>query len=250
MQGLLKGPPVHQANYAFLGIAPVQFDDIVVRRDSRYVHKSMPGLTGSDNALVNSSSHYKPAVLLSGNKATRLAFQENISRSTVVQLFTHADATTAPDSTGLAEPTIFFADSALRLSEIQASQHVATQLVLLLACKTGLGINQKGEGVFSLARGLASLGVPSILTTLWSVEDKSTYRLSQLFHEQLATSLPKDIALQQAKLQFLDEASTLELLPSEWAGIILIGNTDPLTSSSPVGLWIIGVLVISGSLGS
>ncbi|MBD2753905.1 CHAT domain-containing protein [Spirosoma validum] len=250
VQGLLKGPSVQKARYAYLGMAPVQFNDIVVRYDSGYNHQSQPVLTGSETALIKSSSHYKQSVLLTGAKATRLAFQQNAHYANVVQLFTHADAITVPDSTGSVEPTIFFADSALRLSEMQASQNVATQLIILMACKTGLGINQKGEGVFSMARGFASLGVSSILTTLWSVENLPTYRLAELFHDQLAKGLPKDLALQQAKLQFLDEASMLEQLPSHWAGIILIGNTDPLPSSSQLWLWLIGILVISAISGS
>ena len=99
----------------------------------------------------------------------------------VIQLFTHADA----DSTDAVEPRVYFHDAALRLSELTQADRFASQLLVLSACKTGVGQNQRGEGVFSLDRGFAALGIPSTITTLWSVEDQPTYELTKLFYLSL-----------------------------------------------------------------
>jgi CHAT domain-containing protein len=56
-----------------------------------------------------------------------------------------------------------------------------------------------GEGIFSFKSGFAALGIPSSVTNLWSVDDKSTYKITELFYKYLAKGLPLDIALQNAK---------------------------------------------------
>jgi CHAT domain-containing protein len=53
----------------------------------------------------------------------------------------------------------------------------------------------KGEGVLSLARGFSMAGIPSTITKLWSVEDQTTYSLTELFYTYLNEGLSKDEAL-------------------------------------------------------
>ena len=238
VQTLLKQPPVAPAARSFVGVAPVQFA-------SRLAQVS---LGNSDKALERVSQRFGRPMLLTGENATRQAFRTAAPEARVVQLFTHADA----DSTDR-EPTLYFADSVLRLSDLQTGPAFQTQLLILSACKTGIGADQKGEGVFSMARGFAALGIPSILTTLWSVEDQATYTLTDLYYEQLAKGLPKDLALQQAKQEFYQAGSAADQLPSQWAGLVLVGSVDPIDLSAParpVWPWIGGSLLLVGAVGS
>ena len=245
MQVLLNEQPVSKATTSFLGMAPVEFTNMVVQHDSGYRRQSLPSLRGSAAAQLRSSAEFTNPTLLTNQRATRLSFLTQAPQARIVQLFTHADAFSPDQGSAPLEPTLFFADSALRLSELQSHSGFATQLLVLMACETGIGVHQKGEGVFSLARGFAALGVPSIVTTLWSVEDQSTYRLAELFQGQLARGLPKDIALQRAKLQFYESATLIEQLPNHWAGVILLGNADPLTEANSLWLVAIGILIVS-----
>ncbi|GAB3259658.1 hypothetical protein GCM10027347_23450 [Larkinella harenae] len=212
---------------AFLGMAPVQFS----------ARLNQVALTGSDASLQRISNRFSSPILLMGTAATRNAFRRQADQYQVIQLFTHAEA----DSSGGSEPALFFADSTLRLSELTASGQLPAELIGLSACKTGVGANQRGEGVFSLARGFALLGVPSVLTTLWNVESIATYTLTERFYDHLAEGLPKDLALRQAKLDYLAQADLTEQLPSRWAGLLLVGNADPLPKSSKVWVWAIGL---------
>ena len=217
----------------FLGIAPVAFS----------TRLGQVPLAGSDAVLSRIGGHFSDPSLFTGASATRRAFGRQVEHYRIIQLFTHADA----DSSGR-EPTLFFADSTLHLSELTATGQLPAELVGLLACKTGVGANQRGEGVFSLARGFAALGVPSVLTTLWNVENQATYALTELFYTKLAAGLPKDVALQQAKLDYLADADQSEQLPNRWAGLLLVGNAAPIERSSPLALWG-GGLVILGLAG-
>lgn len=213
---LLKERPTITPDREFFGMAPVQFG------------AGLAALPGSDAVLGQIGQQFGSATLLTGAGATRRAFREQAPGCRVIQLFTHADAGSEPTEGTIPEPVLYFADSTLRLSEISGDTPFQAELLVLSACKTGVGVNQQGEGVFSLARGFAAVGVPSVLTTLWSVDNQATYRLTELFYKYLNDGLPKDVALQQAKIEFLKTASRAEQLPTNWAGLILVGNAEPL----------------------
>ena len=82
-------------------------------------------------------------------------------------------------------------DSAIYLSELQLLPQPATQLVVLSACQTTIGKNAKGEGIFSLARGFAAAGIPSVAATLWNADEQTLYAITAKFHEYLSQGMPK-----------------------------------------------------------
>jgi CHAT domain-containing protein len=235
---LLKQPPAspwsNLFDRSFAGFAPETFQPSL-RRAS---------LQGSASALEEVGKKFWWGKLLKNTEATKARFMQYAPHSRVIQLFTHADA----DSTDAVEPRIYFHDAPLRLSELSQADRFDAQLLVLSACKTGIGHNQRGEGVFSLARGFAALGIPSTITTLWSVEDQPTYKLTKLFYKHLAQNLPKDEALQRAKLDWLAQGGAADALPSQWAGMILVGDTAPL-SGFPLGIYglvVVGLALLGG----
>lgn len=137
-------------------------------------------------------------------------------------------------------------DSVIHLSELQLLQRPATQLVVLSACQTNAGKNATGEGIYSLARGFATAGIPSVVSTLWQADEQSTYAITEQFHRNLAQGMRKDEALQNAKLQFIRTRGNEGLLPYYWANMILIGNADPVKlSTHHQPLWlVIGLLCL------
>ena len=227
----LRQKPTLPAANTFLGMAPVEFSP-------KLKQASLPG---SEISLETISKHFYFPKMLTEARASRKAFLNELSDHRIVQLLTHASA----DSTEN-EPTLYFADSTLKLSELPASGISKTQLMVLSACRTGVGKNQKGEGVFSFARGFAGIGIPSTLTTLWSVENKSVYELTELFYDELAKGVSLDIALQQAQIQWLKTASKSNQLPYSWAGMVLIGNSEPVEAgmSGNIMYWIIAGIMI------
>jgi CHAT domain-containing protein len=213
---------------SFLGIAPVEFSGIT----------EQPSLPGSDVVVKTIKSYFPSSEILTHKNATRKAFLRQAPQYHMVQLLTHAIADSTAD-----EPTLYFSDSTLLLSEIGKSGSFNTRLMVLSACQTGIGKNQAGEGVYSLARGFASAGIPSVMTTLWSVENKQVYGLTQLFFEYVRQGEPLDLALQKARTQWLEESSGTDQLPYSWAGIVLVGQTDPIHTDSRVLWWAAGFIL-------
>lgn len=102
------------------------------------------------------------------------------------------------------------------------------RMVVLSACNTGYGKLRKGEGIMSMARGFIFAGVPSIIMTLWAVEDQSGSILMTKFYSNLVDGMRIDKALREAKLEYLAEADQLGAHPYLWSGYVSIGATDPL----------------------
>ncbi len=130
------------------------------------------------------------------------------------------------------------------------SSNPSIQFVLLSACQTNIGKNATGEGIYSLARGFASAGIPSVSATLWKADEGAIYKISTKFNEYLAQGMNKSEALQKAKLWYLQTADHEHTMPYYWANMVLIGSSQPLvlTHSNHLWVWIsaivVGVVVI------
>lgn len=134
-------------------------------------------------------------------------------------------------------------------------------LVVLSACETGVGRAAGSEGIFSLARAFQDAGCPSAAMTLWSVDDAATAALTTLFLQNIRAGQPKDMALQKAKLSFLD-GNYGSAIPYYWSGMVLTGDAAPLNirtngcqivlgdeTVSCALLWLLaGLLVLVGGL--
>ncbi|HEY4877340.1 MAG TPA: CHAT domain-containing protein [Puia sp.] len=197
----------------FLGVAPVKYVSSL----------SLPSLNGSDKSLNEIENYFSGTDNYVSDRATKTNFTDQFSKYKVIQLYTHSSDTSSRN-----EPVIFFQDSALYLSELIPENKPSTQLIVLSACETANGQLYRGEGVFSFNRGFAALGIPSSVTNLWSVDDKSTYKITELFYKYLAKGLPLDVALQNAKKEFIQTGTKENSLPYYWAGPVLVGKTDAI----------------------
>lgn len=124
---------------------------------------------------------------------------------------------------------------------------LGAELAILSACNTGNGQLQSGEGMMSLARGFVYAGCPSILMNHWAASDRESGVIIKDFLGYLGEGMEKDIALQQAKVDYLDKADEIKSHPYFWAGLGLIGDSRPMNiESNGGGDWIWWLLVLGG----
>ena len=62
-----------------------------------------------------------------------------------------------------------------------------------------------------------------------------------MFYKKLKEGLPKDEALRQAKLTYLEQAKGLAAHPFFWAAFVQIGNNSPIIIHSSWISWIYGI---------
>ncbi len=179
--------------------------------------------------------------ILHAEKANKMNFQKVASDYDILHLAMHAQIN---DQNPLYSRLIFqpLSDSidafTLNTYELYGLQ-LNAQLVVLSACNTGAGKLQQGEGVMSLTRGFVYAGVPSIVMTAWEVHDESGALMMDHFYKLLSVGIPKDVALQQAKLAFLDQANQLKSHPYFWSAYILIGDAEPLAPPKRTFWWVV-----------
>lgn len=101
-------------------------------------------------------------------------------------------------------------------------------LVVLSACETGFGKYERGEGVVSIGRGFMYAGVPSLVMTLWPINDHATAKLMTEFYEQLSKGKSKSAAMRQAKLNYIKLATAVSAHPFFWASFMTVGDDAPI----------------------
>ncbi len=124
-------------------------------------------------------------------------------------------------------------DGFLRLHEIY-NLELNAELVVLSACRTGLGPVSRGEGLLGLTRGFLYAGAPRVLVSLWGVSDAGTAELMKRFYwSMLETGAPPALALRAAQLSMYEEEHWSH--PYYWAPFILVGEwRRPGEGDSPI----------------
>jgi len=192
---------------------------------------------------------YFKGKIFSGNQASIKSFNNAVENYSLLHFATHASANDEyPDYSYLAFSNDSTASNLLYVKDLYNYQ-INADLVTLSACQTGIGKLQKGEGMLSLARAFNYAGASAIVTTLWKINDQSTSEIMSNFYKNLSEGLSKKEALRQAKLTYL-ETNDDPLLnhPYYWSGIVLTGNTMPITVTNYLwwvllgGLGLIGIL--------
>lgn len=136
-------------------------------------------------------------------------------------------------------------DGMLRSSEI-FSLDLASDMVVLSACNTGMGKMVKGEGILGLQRSFFYAGTSTVVISLWSVYDRSTANFMNDFYIALLEeqekaepgwmesllrwagweqSIPfgyRATAMHEAKLQMIEHP--LFHHPVYWAPFVVVGR--------------------------
>jgi CHAT domain-containing protein/tetratricopeptide (TPR) repeat protein len=120
------------------------------------------------------------------------------------------------------------------------------KLTVLSACNTGTGHINKGEGVMSLARGFLYAGCPSIIMSLWEIEDESGTQIITAFYNNLKKGKSKDESLRLAKLDYLNSVASRRAHPHYWLGFVSIGDNSELFESYDFYFIIILIVALSG----
>ncbi|MFW6123595.1 MAG: CHAT domain-containing protein [Acidobacteriota bacterium] len=114
-------------------------------------------------------------------------------------------------------------DGFLQMREIYNIK-LNSDLVVLSACKTGLGQFIKGEGIEGINRSFFYAGSSAVLMSLWPVNDQATFQLMERFYAHLRSSKSIIDSLRKTKLELIDSDSLSH--PYYWAGFIVSGKAD------------------------
>lgn len=211
----------------FAGFAPKYSD---TDRDPQTGEELYP-ITGM-KAMVENVKDLLGGEVFEDSAANELAFVKTAPRCRVLLLamhgFVHEQEPTLsrllfgnPQKSG--SP-----DNVLYTNELQIT-YLPADLVVLNACYSGFGKLHRGEGVYSVTRALTSAGVPATLMSIWKLHGASSPVLIEVFFKNLTNGMPKDVALQKAKIELLTNPDYDPVVhPFYWGGLLATGDMSVL----------------------
>ncbi|HKL88732.1 MAG TPA: CHAT domain-containing tetratricopeptide repeat protein, partial [Salinibacter sp.] len=173
----------------------------------------------ASHAFVNKTSPLRNAIVLRPGPARRATAEPR------------RPGERGASSDGRVEAAGAETDGVLFLHELQ-NQKARLPMVVLSGCNTAAGRLRSGEGMESLQYAFRAMGARSTVATLWPAADQPSVELMQSFYQHLRDGQPKDVALRQAQLAFL-EKHPQKASPFFWASTTLYGSTVPLPLEAP-----------------
>ena len=168
--------------------------------------------------------------LLIGDEANEQSVTSLAGKFRILHFSTHAqlDPQQNPFFSGMVLP-----DGLLQVAEVFAWLLPHTDLVVLSACNTEFGVSfgqqRQGQEIVALNRAFMYAGAPSVVATLWSVNEQPTAELMVSFHTYLNAGLSKAKALQQAQRDTRRKYPD----PYYWAGFNLSGLPGNIALAVP-----------------
>jgi CHAT domain-containing protein len=205
--------PLNLANGLVVGEPAVNrtvYSDLPALEEARREAEQLAGITGSD--------------LLSGAEADEKSFLDKARNAEWIHFAGHSlidQANTLLSKLVLA-PGPDGDSGELTAQEIYSFKLPKTRFVVLAACETGSQFVPGGEGVTSLARAFQSAGVPTVVASLWSVDDKSTAHLFKSFYDNLKQNPDPAEALAKAQRAMLRSMDKADRSPKAWAAFTVI----------------------------
>ncbi len=113
------------------------------------------------------------------------------------------------------------ADGRVTAEDLMES-NLTTGLLTLSACVTGLAKREPGDELIGLSRAAVSVGIPSVVTSLWDVFDESSCHFFAYFYNALIKGASKDWALLNAQHALMKQEQFQH--PVHWAPFVLLGD--------------------------
>ena len=118
-------------------------------------------------------------------------------------------------------------DGILTAYEASLLDLAGTELVVLSACETGLGLRAGSEGVLGLRRALVLAGSETQVMSLWQVDDEATRDLMTSYYKKLfREGKGRAEALRESQIRLLQKPEYNH--PYFWASFIVSGAWGPL----------------------
>jgi tetratricopeptide (TPR) repeat protein len=163
---------------------------------------------------------YPAAKCYVGSAATKAALRAGLNDASMIHIASHAIfdmndpmasfLMLARDETG---------DGVLTATDIMGLR-VNAQLVTLSACDTGRGeISPGRQEVIGLLRAWMFAGAPTVVVSLWKLDDRATSELMAEFYKNLK-SMSRSESLQQAQLVMMKKYEN----PYYWGAFVLYGD--------------------------
>ena len=207
-----KGSSLNQTRDNFRVLALGNPDVGNARFDLPFAEKEIKSLAQTFGEIEN----YERA------QATPGALMDGAARANLIHLSCHG---VYDERNPLFSALLLAPDSTNETGRLEAHKifglKLNTSLVMLSACETGLARVTGGDEVIGLSRGFIFAGTPSLIASLWMVDDLATAITVKRFYRYLKSGMSKAQALREAQRFVRDHHNRH---PAYWASFGLTGD--------------------------
>ena len=183
--------------------------------------EALPALPAIGAETARVTALYEQATVLEGRALTVRRFLDAAAEASTIHYAGHAASDEVHHSPAA---LLFSSDARLDAAALAGVEWKREPLVVLAACRTGVGRAWRNEGPNTLAAAFLAAGAMGVVATLWDIPDEPSARFFTAFHENLARGSDPAAALQSAQLRMLRSAHAQDREPASWAGAVFIGR--------------------------
>ena len=187
----------------------------------------LPQLTYAKHEIQSVADLFADKAVFTEKKASETAVKENIGNYDILLFSTHGMLNRqSPLDSFIVFNKDRTNDGFLTVKEVE-SLKLRANLTVLSACESGLtrGLTEKnyGDDLFGLQRGFMKSGTASIISTLWSADDRSSESLVvEFFDNFIKKGEDKAAALRNAQLDIIKVQKLSH--PYYWSHFVLSGD--------------------------
>lgn len=193
--------------------------DALIVGDPAFDRELFPDLLRLPDALQEAkriANLYPGSLLLTGPQADKETFFRELGKYPLVHFAGHAILNERNPLLSLLALAPAGTDSgALYAREIYSLDASRTQLVVLAGCGTASGYVPDNEGVTNLARSFLAAGVPTVVASLWKIDDRASSEFWYTFYRKLLSGEDAVSALRAAQISALRGGPALHG-PASW----------------------------------
>jgi CHAT domain-containing protein len=173
---------------------------------------ALPLLRSSDREATGVGEMYQESRVLVGAAATTERFLAEAPKYQIIHLAAHGLPNAADPSLSLfvLSPGRAGDSGALYAHQIQRLQFRSTRVVVLSACDSLEGEISKTEGPASLAAPFLAAGVPTVIGTLWRLEDQQSKIFAERFHHWILRGEEPVHALRLTQIEMIQSSESEE----------------------------------------
>jgi CHAT domain-containing protein len=188
--------------------------------------QDLPRLPEAAREAKHVAGLYRSSVLLLGQQATKEAFVAAAGQYPIVHFAGHnVTNAAAPLHSGLVFASPAGEDTGvLTVADLYSVDFPRTRVVVLSGCGTALGRTADGDDFADLARPLFAAGVPTVVASIWGVNDKESVDLMTYFHIRLQAGDSALKALRKAQLHILGNLGYGASAVRRWAAYEIFGG--------------------------
>jgi len=160
-----------------------------------------------------------------GKDATESLLYQQAKNTSILHLAAHGNY----NSNNPLHSTLFLSadeqeDGNLEVHEIYGLDLSQSTLVVLSACESQIGELSSGDELVGMTRAFFFAGAPSVMASLWNVDDQATQLIMEKFYAYWGEGMSQAEALQKAQIEMKEKYPN----PYYWAAFVLSGEGGDL----------------------